>query len=298
MSLEHPRFDTLQAHAGQRPDPATGARAVPIYQTTSYTFESVEHAADLFALKRQGHIYSRISNPTVDVLEQRLAALEGGSGALAYASGMAAIGAAIFNLASVGDEIVAARTLYGGTHTLFADRLPSQYGIGVRLIDIDDFNALEAAITDRTRAVYIESVGNPAANIPDFEKVAAIAHGRGVPLVCDNTFGTPYLFRAADWGVDVVVHSATKYIGGHGTSIGGVVVDMGSFDWKDNPRFPGFNRPDDSYHGVVYADLGDTAFITKARVQGMRDLGACISPFNAFLLLMGVETLSLRVERH
>ena len=298
MSIEHPRFDTLQAHAGHVPDPVTGSRAVPIYQTTSFVFEDAQYAADLFALKREGHAYSRISNPTNDIFEKRMAALENGSGALAYSSGMSAIAQAVFNLAKAGDEIISANTLYGGTHTLFTERLPGQFGIGVKLIDIDDLSALESAISHRTKAVFIETLGNPVMNIPDFEAVAAVAHAHGLPLICDNTFGTPYLFRCADWGVDISVHSATKYIGGHGAAIAGVTVDMGSFNWKDNPRFPDFNCPDETNHGIVYAEQGASAFITKARVQGMRDLGTCLSPFNAFLLLIGLETLSLRVERH
>ncbi|MGI6173505.1 MAG: O-acetylhomoserine aminocarboxypropyltransferase/cysteine synthase family protein [Christensenellales bacterium] len=298
MSLKNLRFDTLQAHAGQVPDPATGSRAVPIYQTTSYTFESVEDAAEIFALRKEGNIYTRINNPTTDVLEKRVAALEGGVSAVAFASGMAAITAAICNLAVRGEEIVAASTLYGGTHTLFVDRFPTRHGIQCRLVDIDDFDALESAINDKTRAVYFETLGNPNINIPDIEAVCKIAHKYGLPVICDNTFGTPYLVRLKDWGVDICVHSATKYLGGHGTSVAGIVVDYGTFPWKGNARFADFNDPDPGYHGIVYADLGADAFAKKLRAQILRDEGACLSPFNAFLILLGVETLSLRVERH
>lgn len=298
MSLERPGFNTLMVHAGQQPDPATGACAVPIYQTSSYVFESAQHAAELFNLERPGNIYTRIMNPTTDVLEKRLAALEGGVGALCVASGMAAITYAIFNLAAAGDEIVAANTLYGGTHTLFHDRMPQQYGIHVKLVDIDDLAAVEAAITEKTRALYFETLGNPAINIPDFDALAQLAHRHGIPVICDNTFGTPYLIQLKDHGVDIVVHSLTKYVGGHGTTIGGAIVDLGTFQWKDNPRFPGFNQPDAGYHGLVYADIPGEGYITKVRVQALRDTGACLSPLNAFLLLQGMETLSLRVRRH
>lgn len=297
MSERKLRFDTLQVHAGQKPDPTTGARAVPIYQTTSYVFNNAEHAANLFALKEPGNIYTRIMNPTNDVFEQRIAALEGGVGALAVASGSAAITYAILNIAGSGDEIVAASTLYGGTYNLFAVTLP-KLGIKTVFVDPDDPENFRKAINDKTKAVFIESIGNPGINIIDIEAVAKIAHENGVPLIVDNTFGTPYLIRPIEFGADVVVHSATKFIGGHGTSIGGVIVDSGKFDWAASGRFPGFTEPDPSYHGLVYATLGPVAYITKARVQLLRDTGAAISPFNSFLLLQGLETLSLRVERH
>lgn len=297
MSLKHPNFDTLQAHAGQSVD-ATGARVTPIYQTTSFVFDGVEQAREIFNHERPGHIYTRISNPTTDVLERRLAALEGGSACVCFASGMAAEAAVAFTLCKTGDEIVCATALYGGTHTLFADRLPERFGIATRLVDIDDFAAVERAINEKTRMLYFESIGNPNMVIPDIERLCQIAHAHGVPVVCDNTFGTPYLMQLGQWGVDIVVHSATKYIGGHGNSIGGAAIDMGSFPWKGNPRFADFNEPDPTNHDLVYAEMGDIAFATKLRAQQLRDTGACLSPFNAFLLLTGVETLSLRVERH
>lgn len=297
MSLKHPNFDTLQAHAGQSVD-AIGARVTPIYQTTSFVFDGVEQAREIFNHERPGHIYTRISNPTTDVLERRLAALEGGSACVCFASGMAAEAAVAFTLCKTGDEIVCATALYGGTHTLFADRLPERFGIATRLVDIDDFEAVERAINEKTRMLYFESIGNPNMVIPDIERLCQIAHAHGVPVVCDNTFGTPYLMQLGQWGVDIVVHSATKYIGGHGNSIGGAAIDMGSFPWKGNPRFADFNEPDPTNHDLVYAEMGDTAFATKLRAQQLRDTGACLSPFNAFLLLTGVETLSLRVERH
>lgn len=297
MSLKHPNFDTLQAHAGQSVD-AIGARVTPIYQTTSFVFDGVEQAREIFNHERPGHIYTRISNPTTDVLERRLAALEGGSACVCFASGMAAEAAVAFTLCKTGDEIVCATALYGGTHTLFADRLPERFGIATRLVDIDDFAAVERAINEKTRMLYFESIGNPNMVIPDIERLCQIAHAHGVPVVCDNTFGTPYLMRLGQWGVDIVVHSATKYIGGHGNSIGGAAIDMGSFPWKGNPRFADFNEPDPTNHDLVYAEMGDIAFATKLRAQQLRDTGACLSPFNAFLLLTGVETLSLRVERH
>mgnify|MGYP001366032028 CR=1 FL=1 len=297
MSERKLRFDTLQVHAGQKPDPTTGARAVPIYQTTSYVFNNAEHAANLFALKEPGNIYTRIMNPTNDVFEQRIAALEGGVGALAVASGSAAITYAILNIAGSGDEIVSASTLYGGTYNLFAVTLP-KLGIKTVFVDPDDPENFRKAINDKTKAVFIESIGNPGINLIDIEAVAKIAHENGVPLIVDNTFGTPYLIRPIEFGADVVVHSATKFIGGHGTSIGGVIVDSGKFDWAASGRFPGFTEPDPSYHGLVYSTLGPVAYITKARVQLLRDTGAAISPFNSFLLLQGLETLSLRVERH
>lgn len=298
MSNTSYRFNTLQLHAGQEPDASTNSRAVPIYQTTSYTFNDAQHAADLFALKEPGNIYTRIMNPTTDVLENRLAQLEGGVGALATASGMAAITYAIFNLAQSGDEIIAANTLYGGTYTLFNDRLPNQYGIQTHLVDPDDIAGIESKINDKTKAIYIETIGNPNINIPDIEAIADVAHHNGLPLVVDNTFATPYLIQLKNHGADIIVHSLTKYLGGHGTSIGGVIIDCGTFDWNSG-RFHNFTTPDPTYNGIVYADLpGNIGFIIKARVQLLRDSGACISPFNAFLILQGIETLSLRVQRH
>lgn len=298
MSQRKWKFDTLQVHAGQVADPTTGARAVPIYQTTSYVFRDVQHAADLFALKEAGYIYTRIMNPTTDVFEQRVAVLEGGVGGLATASGSAAITYAILNIASAGDEIVSASTLYGGTYNLFADTFKT-FGIRVHFVNPDDPENFRRAITSRTKAVYIEAIGNPGINLIDIEAVAAIAHENGIPLVVDNTFGTPYLIRPFEFGADIVVHSAAKFMGGHGTSIGGVIVDSGKFDWSASGKFPGLTEPDPSYHGIRYAtDVGAVAYITKARVGLLRNTGACLSPFNAFLLLQGLETLSLRVERH
>lgn len=292
------RFDTLQVHAGQSPDPTIGSRAVPIYQTTSYVFENTEHAADLFALKKPGNIYTRIMNPTTDVFEQRMAALEGGVGALAVSSGSAAITYAVMNIAGAGDNIVSAGTLYGGTYNLFAHTLP-KYGIQVSFVNPDEPENFRSEINEKTKALFIESIGNPGINPADIEKIAAIAHVNGIPLIVDNTFATPYLLRPIEYGADIVVHSATKFIGGHGTSIGGVIVDSGKFDWSRSGRFPGLTEPDPSYHGVRYAqDVGAAAYIIKARVQLLRDTGACISPFNAFLLLQGLETLSLRVQKH
>ncbi len=292
------KFDTLQVHAGQKPDPTTGARAVPIYQTTSYNFDGVDHAAKLFALKEPGNIYTRMMNPTTDVMEKRVAALEGGIGALAVASGSAAITYAIFNIAGAGDEIVAASTLYGGTYNLFALTLP-RLGIKTIFVDPDDPENFRQKITERTKAIFIETIGNPGLNIIDMEAVADIAHAHGIPLIVDNTFATPYLCRPIEFGADIVVHSATKFIGGHGTSIGGIIVDSGKFDWVSSGRFPGFTEPDPSYNGLQYAEtFGDAAYIVKARVQLLRDMGAALSPFNAFLFLQGLETLSLRVQKH
>ncbi|GAE88630.1 O-acetylhomoserine sulfhydrylase [Acetivibrio straminisolvens JCM 21531] len=281
------KFDTLQVHAGQKPDPTTGSRAVPIYQTTSYVFDSPEHAANLFALKENGNIYTRIMNPTTDVFEQRMAALEGGVGALAVSSGSAAITYAILNIAGTGDEIVSASTLYGGTYNLFAATLP-RLGIKTVFVDPDDPENFRKAINEKTKALYIETLGNPGINIVDIEAVAKIAHENGIPLIVDNTFGTPYLIRPIEFGADIVVHSATKFIGGHGTSIGGVIVDSGKFDWAGSGRFPVLTEPDPSYHGLKYVEaLGPLAYIIRARVQLLRDTGACISPFNSFLLLQG-----------
>lgn len=298
MSDRKLKFDTLQVHAGQNPDPSTGSRAVPIYQTTSYVFQNAEHAANLFALKEVGNIYTRIMNPTNDVFEQRIAALEGGVAALAVASGSAAITYSILNIAGTGDEIVAASTLYGGTYNLFAVTLP-RLGINTSFVDPEDPENFRKAINSKTKAIFIESLGNPGINVIDIEAVAAIAHENKIPLIVDNTFGTPYLIRPFEFGADIVVHSATKFIGGHGTSIGGVIVDSGSFDWIGSRKFPGLTEPDASYHGISYAkDVGAAAYVLKARVQLLRDTGAAISPFNSFLLLQGLETLSLRVERH
>ncbi len=298
MNQRKLKFDTLQVHAGQKPDPATGSRAVPIYQTTSYLFDSTEHAADLFALKEFGNIYTRIMNPTTDVFEQRMAALEGGAGALAAASGSAAITCAVLNIAGAGDEIVSASTLYGGTYNLFSITLP-RLGIKTTFVDPDNPENFKKAVNKKTKAIFIETIGNPGINLIDIEAVAHMAHEEGVPLIVDNTFATPYLIRPAEFGADIIVHSATKFIGGHGTSIGGIIVDSGKFDWKESGRFPGLTEPDPSYHGLNYVEaFGSLAYIVKARVQLLRDTGASLSPFNSFLFLQGLETLSLRIERH
>ena len=291
-------FETLQLHAGQTVDPTTKSRAVPIYQTTSYVFEDAQEAEDLFGLKKTGNIYSRIGNPTVAVFEDRLAALEDGVGALATASGMAAITYTVLGLAHAGDHVVAATTLYGGTFNLLKETLP-RYGITTTFVDVDNLEEVEAAIQDNTKLVFIETLGNPLINIPDIEKVADIAHAHKLPLVADNTFGTPYLINVFSHGVDISVHSATKFIGGHGTTIAGVIVDSGKFDWEASGKFPQFVDEDPSYHNISYTrDIGAAAFITALRVQILRDTGAALSPFNAFLLLQGLETLSLRIERH
>lgn len=290
-------FSTRQLHAGQQPDPTTNSRAVPIYQTTSYVFNSTEHAANLFALKESGNIYTRIMNPTSDVFEQRVADLEGGVGALATSSGHAAQAQAIFTLVGAGDHIVSATTLYGGTYNQFVYSFP-RLGIEVTLVDPKDPENFRRAIRPNTKILYGETLGNPRINVFPFEEVAKIGQEFGIPLMIDNTFATPYLARPFEYGANIIVHSATKFIGGHGTSIGGVIVDGGNFQWAGNPRFPNFNEPDDSYHGLVYASLGAPAFILKARVQILRDFGGALSPFNSFLFLQGLETLSLRVERH
>lgn len=291
-------FETLAIHAGQEIDPTTHARAVPLYQTTSYGFRDTEHAANLFGLKEFGNIYTRLMNPTTDVFEQRIAALEGGAGALATASGQAAITFSLLNIAGAGDEIVSAASLYGGTYNLFSTTLP-KLGLDVKFVDSSDPENFRAAITDKTKALYAETIGNPQGNVLDIEAVAAIAHEHGIPLIVDNTFPSPYLLRPIEHGADIVVHSATKFIGGHGTSIGGVIVDSGKFDWKASGKFPGLTEPDSSYHGVVYTEaVGPIAYIIKARVQLLRDFGATISPFNSWLLIQGLETLHLRVERH
>ncbi len=296
-SFESYDLSTISLHGGQSPDPTTGSRAVPIYQTTSYVFHDTDHAQSLFALDEPGNIYSRIGNPTVDVFEKRMALLENGVASVATASGMSAIALSILNLAGSGDEIVAASNLYGGTYNLFANTLP-RYGIKVNFVDPEDPENFRNALTDKTKAVFAETIGNPSLHVLDFEKVSEIAHGHGVPLIVDNTFATPYSCKPIEFGADIVVHSATKWIGGHGTAIGGVVVDGGRFDWT-NGKFPVFTEPDESYNGIRYAsDFGTLAFVTKLRVQLLRDLGACLSPQNAFLLLQGLETLPLRIERH
>ena len=292
------KFETLQLHAGQVVDTTTKSRAVPIYQTTSFVFENTQEGADLFALQKAGNIYTRITNPTTSAFEERIAALEGGVGALATASGMAALTYTILGLAHAGDHIVAASTIYGGTFNLLKETLP-RYGITTTFVDIDNLEEVEAAIKDNTKLVLIETLGNPVINIPDIEKIAEIAHKHQIPLVSDNTFATPYLINVFSHGVDISVHSATKFIGGHGTTIGGVIVDSGKFDWAASGKFPQFVNEDPSYHNLSYTrDVGAAAFIVAARVQLLRDMGAALSPFNSFLLLQGLETLSLRVERH
>lgn len=299
MSNNKYKFETLQLHAGQEsPDSATGARAVPIYASSSYVFNNSQHAADRFALKDAGNIYGRLTNPTQDVFEQRIAALEGGVAALAVASGAAAISYTIQNLAGAGDHIVASKTIYGGTYNLLAHTLP-QYGITTTFVDPDEENAFENAIQENTKAVFIETLGNPNSNIIDIEKTAEIAHAHKIPLVIDSTFATPYLIRPIEHGADIVVHSATKFIGGHGTAIGGVIVDGGKFDWEASGKFPSLVEPNPSYHGVSFTKaVGPAAFVTKIRAILLRDTGATLSPFHAFLFLQGLETLSLRVERH
>jgi O-acetylhomoserine (thiol)-lyase len=302
MSIPSKHLSTLALHAGQTPDPTTGARAVPIYQTTSYVFKSTDHAANLFALREFGNIYTRIMNPTTDVFEQRVAAIEGGTGALGVASGAAAITFALLTITQVGDEIVSGNNLYGGTYALFHYTLP-KLGRTAKFVDSRDPEAFRKAITPKTRALYIETIGNPKLDVPDFEAIAKIAHEAGIPLVVDNTVGVG-LVRPFDYGADIIATSATKYIGGHGTSIGGVIVDSGKFKWN-NGKFPEFTTPDPSYHGLVYWDalsnvpgMGNVAFILKTRVTLLRDIGAALSPFNAFLFLQGLETLPLRQHQH
>lgn len=292
------RAETIAVHGGYTPDPTTRAVAVPIYQTVAYAFDDTQHGADLFDLKVPGNIYTRIMNPTTDVLEQRIAALEGGIGALALASGQAAITYAIQTIAEAGDNIVSSSALYGGTYNLFAHTLP-QFGIQTRFADYNDPEAFAALIDDRTKAVFVESIGNPRGNITDIEAVAKIAHAHGVPVIVDNTVATPYLQRSFDFGADIVVHSLTKYLGGHGTSLGGAIVDSGRFPWAEHKqRFRRLNEPDVSYHGVVYTEaLGPAAYIGRARVVPLRNTGAAISPFNSFLILQGIETLALRMDR-
>ena len=293
------KFETLQLHAGQEePDSATDARAVPIYATTSYVFKDSKQAAQRFALREGGNIYSRLMNPTSDVFEQRMAALENGAAALATASGSAAIDYAIRNIVTCGDHIVSSSTVYGGTYNLFANTLTDS-SITTTFVDGSDPKNFEEAIQDNTKAVYLESLGNPNADIIDLEAVSEIAHRHGIPVIVDNTFATPFLFRPLEHGADIVVHSATKFIGGHGTVMGGVIVDGGRFDWEQNDKFPGLSKPNPSYHGIVFTQaVGNIAYIMKIRTTLMRDQGACLSPFNSFLLLQGLETLSLRVERH
>ncbi|MBT0654604.1 O-acetylhomoserine aminocarboxypropyltransferase/cysteine synthase family protein [Geomobilimonas luticola] len=297
MSDENFNFDTLALHGGQRPDAATLSRAVPIYQTSSYVFKSSEHAANLFGLKEFGNIYTRLMNPTTDVLEQRLARLDGGVGALAFASGQAAITSAVLNITQAGQNIISTSSLYGGTYNLFHYTLP-KLGITVKFVDSSDPENIRRAIDGETRLVYTESVGNPKNNVDDFEAIAAIAHSAGIPFVVDNTVTTPYLFKPLDHGADIVVYSLTKFIGGHGTSIGGAVVDGGTFPWN-NGRFPEFTDPDPSYHGLKYWEaLGNLSYILKMRLTLLRDMGACLSPFNAFQFIQGLETLHVRMPRH
>ena len=293
------RFETLQLHVGQeQADPATDARAVPIYQTTSYVFHNSQHAADRFGLRDAGNIYGRLTNSTQGVFEDRVAALEGGVAGLAVASGAAAVTYALQNIVQAGDHIVAADNLYGGSYNLITHTLATQ-GITNTIINVNDLDALDAAIKPNTKVVYAETFGNPNSDVLDLEGVAAVAHKHGIPFIVDNTFGTPYLIRPLEHGADIVVHSATKFLGGHGTSLGGVIVDGGKFDWKQNDKFPTLAKPDPSYHGIVFADaVGAAAYVTRIRAVILRDTGAAISPFNAFILLQGVETLSLRVERH
>lgn len=293
-----PSFETLSLHAGQHPDPVTGARAVPIYQTTSYVFQDTDHAAALFNLERAGHIYTRISNPTIGVLEERLAALEGGVGAICTSSGMAALHLAIATLLNAGDHIVASASLYGGTINLLAHTLP-RFGITTTFVKPRDLDAFKAAIKPDTKLVIGETIGNPGLEVLDIPRVAEIAHAAGVPLLIDNTFATPYLSRPIDHGADIVMHSITKWIGGHGIAIGGVIVDGGRFDWRASGKFPGLTEPYAGYHGIVFDEqFGTAAFIMRARTEGLRDFGACLSPTNAFHLLQGVETLALRMDRH
>ncbi len=293
------RFDTVAVHGAHTPDADTRSRAVPIYQTTSYTFRDTDHAARLFALQEPGYIYTRIMNPTTEVLEERVAMLEGGVGGLAFASGMAAITAACLTIAGKGDHIVSSSGLYGGTYTLFSQTFPRKLGIDVTFTDTDDPAGFEAAATDRTKLFYVETVGNPRLTVPDFERLAHAAHAHNVPLMVDNTVASPWLCRPLSHGADIVVHSLTKYLGGHGNSIGGILVDGGRFDWAAAGRFPDLVEPDPSYHGVRFVEqFGEAAYVAKARVHLLRDLGACISPMNAFLILQGIETLPLRMKRH
>lgn len=298
MTVKSPRFDTLSLHAGQRPDPTTGARAVPIYQTTSYVFDDTEHAAALFNLERAGHIYSRISNPTVAVLEERMSALEGGVGAVATASGQAALHLIIATLMGAGGHIVASARIYGGSHNMFVHTLP-RFGITATLVDPRDPASFERAITDKTRLVFAETLGNPGLEVLDLAAVSGVAHKHGLPLAVDSTFTTPYLCRPIEHGADIVMHSATKFLGGHGIAIGGIVVDGGRFDWAASGKFPTMTEPYAGYHGISFADeFGPAAFIMRVRAEGLRDFGACMSPANAFYLIQGIETLPVRMSRH
>lgn len=298
MSKKHYGFDTLAVHAGQEVDSVTQSRAVPIYQTTSYVFENSQQAENRFGLTEGGNIYTRLMNPTTDVFEKRVAALEGGVGALATASGSAAITYSLLNIAKVGDHIVSASTLYGGTYNLLNNTLP-QFGITTTFVDPDEVENFRTAIQDNTKAIFIETLGNPGTNIIDMEEVAKVAHENKIPLIVDNTFGTPYLIRPIEFGADVVVHSATKFIGGHGSSLGGIIVDSGKFDWAGSGKFPGLTEADPSYHGIKYVEaLGNLAYIMKIRVTLLRDTGATLSPFNSFLFIQGLESLSVRVQRH
>lgn len=299
MKTKDLHFETLQLHAGQeQADPTTDARAVPIYQTTSYVFHNSEHAAARFALQEPGNIYGRLTNPTQEVLEKRIAALEGGVAALAVASGAAAVAYAFQNITRAGDHIVAAKTIYGGSYNLLAHTLPAS-GVTTTFVEPSDVSNFERAIQENTKLIFIETLGNPNSNIIDIEEVARIAHSHKIPLIVDNTFGTPYLIRPAEHGADIIVHSATKFIGGHGTSLGGVIVDTGKFNWNDSGKFPQLTEPDPCYHGIRFTEVaGEAAYVTRIRAILLRDTGAAISPFNAFLLLQGLETLSLRVERH
>lgn len=299
MKTKDLHFETLQLHAGQeQADPTTDARAVPIYQTTSYVFHNSEHAAARFALQEPGNIYGRLTNPTQEVLEKRIAALEGGVAALAVASGAAAIAYAFQNITRAGDHIVAAKTIYGGSYNLLAHTLPAS-GVTTTFVEPSDVSNFERAIQENTKLIFIETLGNPNSNIIDIEEVARIAHSHKIPLIVDNTFGTPYLIRPAEHGADIIIHSATKFIGGHGTSLGGVIVDTGKFNWNDSGKFPQLTEPDPCYHGIRFTEVaGKAAYVTRIRAILLRDTGAAISPFNAFLLLQGLETLSLRVERH
>ncbi|MCL2366212.1 MAG: O-acetylhomoserine aminocarboxypropyltransferase/cysteine synthase [Oscillospiraceae bacterium] len=299
MQKKDYKFETKQLHVGQEtPDPATGSRAVPIYATTSYVFKDFEHAAGLFSLKESGNIYTRLGNPTSDIFEQRIAALEGGVAAIATSSGAAAVSYAIQNIATAGHNIVSDKRVYGGTYSLFANTLPD-FGVTTKFVDGENPEHFDRAIDENTRAIFIETFGNPNSTMVDVDAVAEIAHKHGIPLIVDNTFATPYLFRPIEHGADVVIHSTTKFIGGHGTVIGGVIVDSGKFDWAANDKFPGLSQPNPSYHGVVLTDVvGSLAYVIKIRVTLMRDTGATISPFHSFLFLQGLETLSLRVERH
>ena len=299
MSEHQFKFETLQLHVGQEsPDPATDARAVPIYQTTSYVFHNAQHAADRFALKDAGNIYGRLTNSTQGVLEERIAALEGGVGALALSAGAAAVTYSILALAGAGEHIVAQNTIYGGSYNLMDQTLPN-YGIRTTFVDVHDLAAVEAAVEEKTKAIFIETLGNPNSDIPDIDAIAQIAHNHKIPLIIDNTFGTPYAIRPIEHGADIVVHSATKFIGGHGTTLGGIIVDSGNFDWSQSGKFPQFTEPNTSYHGVSFVQAaGAAAYVTYIRAILLRDTGSAISPFNAFLLLQGLETLSLRLERH